>query len=284
MDKVTETKAKVSADAPVDETAPPPYTPFAGESAASSSNIPDHASLQSFEQQVPICPSISPHHPIPAKLDAYYQIKLTRTYHLGEDTNTKLFAISNYAGKGISSKSPDRPCVVIHNGADAETPALAVAGEEKGWTLQSLVSIVTLPGVVDTKPLTELMHTSILDDRETVVHRFSIEVGQPGQFRRENFEWRRMAKNEMEDYKNSWKLIRLSIDGGGSDHGSTVATAGWKSMISITKPFSFRLADVALGSQLGDRWAIMALATALRIWFMDVQGRVSSRAVAAASR
>ncbi|TQN66289.1 hypothetical protein CSHISOI_09139 [Colletotrichum shisoi] len=291
MGKPTEAGAEAAIESGIP---PPPYAPSDAATTSSSSAAQLGFSPASEESaNVPAGSSLSLlHHPIPQSLSAYMQLKLTRTIHLGDSTNHKLYALSSHfiaAGGTYDGK----PCLILHNGPDDKDAALATISEEPGWKPASTASIVTLPplnspaGAAATPQgipngVTEIMRPGIFDDEVTFGFRFSVEVEHGGGLlRREDFEWQKADKNEMADAKAVYKLVRLEsrTDQAGEARSSrdapgVVAIAGFKGSLSWKSPFRFEfLGDGATGG-LGDRWSVMALATAIRLWFLHLQGRI----------
>nr|KMM71611.1 hypothetical protein CPAG_07914 [Coccidioides posadasii RMSCC 3488] len=292
------------------DTAPPPYSPC--EPPSQPFSTCQHLSpVAHFSMNQ----SVSPYHPFPTALSAYYQWKITRVFHLGDSTNHKLYTASTHAG--ISSKGPNIPCVVLYNGPSDKDPALAVVSEQKGWNLKSPISVITLPPLTpssgpglnltidpaaqgDTSSVTEIMRASVLTDRKTVVFRFSIEVGRDG-FRRERFEWRKLKTDDPDYAKRAVKLLRFrssptsasskdgsgaaSFEGNGSDgwgdgcEVEVVAVFEWKPVWSMNKPFNIRFMGSGKTGELGDRWAVMAIITGMRIWFLDSQNRTIATSI-----
>lgn len=98
---------------------------------------------------------------------------------------------------------------------------------------------------------------------------------------REDFEWQKANENEMDGAKAVFKLVRLNSgtarsSGTANDlqDAGLVAIVGFKGTLSWNKPFRFEFVGEGATGDMGDRWAIMALTTALRIWFLHIQGRV----------
>lgn len=280
MGNPTEAEAKVLALSNVPDSAPPPYTPCAGEAASSSSKCRSSSNPPQLPYQGSITMSdLAPYTAFPSILNAYYQIKVTFTYHLGNSDDHKIYAISNHPGL---SKGGNRPYVVVHNGKSGDDPALAVVGEEKNWDGHSLTTVVSLPGI-ESGHVNELMQTIVMDDHATVVFRFWIEVNQPNTVpHREEFEWRKDNSAKMEDFKSTYQLVRL-LPGNSDleekvdrshDGFEIVAIAGWKKMWALKKPFSFRLIGKGQTGEYGDRWTIMALMTAIRLWCFSIQSRI----------
>lgn len=278
----TPEKAFASAGSGGDDT-PPAYFEAMGESAGPSaaSAQPSTSALALNNSDLPplLATCASPlYHPFPSVLTVKYQLKMTRTYHLGDDANRKMFAVSNF--EGLASRGPDRGSVVLYNGSSDKDPALAAAGEISRpavtRALNSVVNISALPGSDEAKmgkAATKGFRAGLSDDGKTVIFRFAIEVGgeKSGHLVLEEFEWRSTPKQEVhaQGYMYEFNLFRL----GSTDE--ILARASWKRFASWSKPFMFEFLGSGNEGGLGERWSVMALITGMRIWFLDQGGRAS---------
>lgn len=277
--------------------APPAYTPYdnGSPSQPSTSAVPPGPEPQRFLNPINMSPFLSPYRQFPPDMNAYLQwnMNLLRAFHIGDNSCRKLYTVSTYSG--ASSTGPGIPCLIVHNGPSEKDPALATVREEKGWNMLSRNSIITLPpdpadpGRGET---TELMVGEAPNGKPDLVFCFSVEVNAPkgaggaGGRIREDFEWRRMGQEELNGFKNGYRLFRLrpgqpsSLLGGGlsGDHvAEAVAEAMFKSATSVIKPFCMSFLGSGLDGKLGDRWEVLAIITAFRIWSLDVQNRTSLR-------
>ncbi|RYP29232.1 hypothetical protein DL767_006831 [Monosporascus sp. MG133] len=183
-----------------------------------------------------------------------------RKYVLGEHKNQPLYAVTTHAG--WSGKAD----TVLHSGPSPDAPPLATA--DGGNTAVSSVD-VDLPGAAQ---------GSSPSSRERMtptgfgyVHRkmqFEMDVGAG---RREAFEWRHSSGPEVGALGGShsgWKLVRLGGDGGEE------VVAVWASVrMNPTKKFAFQFLRSGLTGVLGERWAVMAVITALRMWGQEAKKR-----------
>ncbi|KAF4914216.1 hypothetical protein CGCVW01_v010692 [Colletotrichum viniferum] len=146
---------------------------------------------------------------------------------------------------------------------------------------------------------TETMRTSVSGERVTFL--FSTEAGEKQQ--RERFEWTRLKKGEDHEAKSDgFRLVQVSkrsgrprtsseaasesVNGGSPsflaavENHESLAPLSWSSGLSkMTHPFLLRLQTST--SSMGNRWALMVVITALRLWEMNVQGRTSKVGVLA---
>jgi hypothetical protein len=147
---------------------------------------------------------------------------------------------------------------------------------------------------------------------------FSIETGLSGGGR-EHFEWRHSSGVEVEALRgrhSGWKLVRVSVSpppsvyrmpslscpvkkhhlrhasssslggGGGmtmsSDSREIVAVWAGAGLSSMSKVLRFRFLGTGADGSLGERWAILAVASALAIWNRDRRSN-SNTAISAGS-
>jgi hypothetical protein len=223
---------------------------------------------------------------IPSSFNGYYQKKLTSTFHLGEHADQPLFAVKTHTGwSGV-------PGVVLHSGPTDKDPPLAAAGNETGLESErhkdTLVLLPPPPGAENESSYEFLRHDPSF---KTETYRFTIDVGLGGDKETlpENFEWRPSDRQEIQQlvkrnkYILGWELVRLGSrvdirDGEGSsgitpDGEEIVAVwaryAGW----SLTKAFKFQFMGSGASGELGERWAVMAVISALRIWCLEGMGQ-----------
>ncbi|KAH9999745.1 hypothetical protein F4779DRAFT_604991 [Xylariaceae sp. FL0662B] len=231
--------------------------------------------------QMPTNSMISPYRSFPSLITAYYQWKITREFHLGEDNNRRLYCVSTHAG--LTDWGPGKPGIILHNGPTGKHPMLAAAGEEPNWNSFALNSVITLPSLsrAPGQTSTEVMRASTTQN--TVRFQFSVEVGHGTYLRREDFEWR---KSKGDDDKGlveppwtcGFKLMRLSHpEKDGSEE--VLAVFAWNHGLSLT-PFRIQFRKGGLADVLGERFALMVIITALRLWGLKHQGRTSSSTVA----
>lgn len=198
----------------------------------------------------------------------------------------------------------DRPCnavvvegrlkgstMYLHKGIDSDSPILATAHGETAWTRHS---VITIPNHVNSEgpPITEQLRTHA--GWKHVSHSFNIDVSNAQcKSHQERFEWRMShgkEVKELDDWSWGWKLVRLGdkkdasshLDqrpGSGPfkrsddrEHGLTsdgreiVAVWAANSKFSKNKMGTFRFMSSGASGELGEEWAIMAVATILRLW------------------
>ncbi|KAI0142249.1 hypothetical protein GGR57DRAFT_394623 [Xylariaceae sp. FL1272] len=142
---------------------------------------------------------------------------------------------------------------------------------------------------------------------------FAIEVNDREKIRRERFEWRRVNKEKAKEPKSDdgeehfenggFKLFRLA--GTSADHQNDTAGEGsssrlasnneevgellarftYRSLLKSPKhPFDLELVGEGVKGGLGERWSLMVLVTALRLWYMHVNGKTKRSSVAATEK
>ncbi|KAK7977645.1 hypothetical protein PG996_003699 [Apiospora saccharicola] len=117
------------------------------------------------------------------------------------------------------------------------------------------------------------------------------------QWTRERFEWRKSRGNEvkqLDKINSGWKLVRIhseadgvggtrrARDAGASSDGKEVVAvfaevSGWSTSSEVVK---FRFLGSGATGEMGPRWSLMAVVTALRVW--DLQNGLSESAAATA--
>ncbi|XXG95767.1 hypothetical protein Hte_002038 [Hypoxylon texense] len=288
--------------------AAPRYTEEAlGSSSRPSEAPPDyHAAVASSAPGPGPGPGPSrlstPYRPFPPVMHARYQWRLTGTFHLcGEDDpDERLYAVATHSGlKG------DFPRVVLHNGPSDKDPFLAAACEERRvglvdrYALGSTIQLRPLAGGdPDGELVKEVMRARTVGE-SGMGYAFSIEVDHGGKLVREDFEWRKSKKGSNELLKDGgFKLLRLSSrryqessrssTASSSSHDATtedgyevVAIFKWnKTLTNMMHPFELRFVGPALSGSLGERWAVMAVITGLRLWWLHVGGRANRKTAA----
>ncbi|KAH7192513.1 uncharacterized protein B0J16DRAFT_61622 [Fusarium flagelliforme] len=283
---------------------PPPYSDAPPATSAAGNTARPFSSGPPPEALVQECASSS-YVPISQTLTANYQLAY-RTFHLGNESNNKIFATSVYAG--TTGAGPGRYSILLHNGPSAKDKTLAAAGavdksSSSALEFKTLINISPLPGqenVMMTKNAAvamENMSARVLPDGQTVAFLFSVftnhtadDVGKGKMAdvgpRREQFEWRMIPKSEIgdKDYAHEYKLFRVPVSS--TAEGSATATANepvavtsFKRLLSLSKPFKLHFLDVQTPDAPNERWRLMALITALRIWQHEQASFYSSTAM-----
>ncbi|KAI1480391.1 hypothetical protein F4774DRAFT_81909 [Daldinia eschscholtzii] len=283
----TVTIATSSSSSSSSQAPPPPFTPQA----------------QPQQRQAPPPPA-QPQIPrqFPPAFNMYAESR--RHYRIGEHQSAPLYAVS------LSPAYSSKPDVVLHSGPGENSPALA-AVERVGFDRALTVTLPPIPGVGTggggpggggvggggggggrLRRTLERVETPGFLGGEAP-YTFVVETG-PG-LRREPFEWRRSRGEAIEALggrSSGWKLVRLRTDapsglgGDGDGNGGpgpvftggatagdgkeVVAVWAWATM-SMTKKLRFRFLGSGASGVLGERWAVMAVATAL--WVFERERR-----------
>ncbi|KAJ4247718.1 hypothetical protein NW762_012926 [Fusarium torreyae] len=291
---------------PIPDEPPPSYSDIPHSTSPTApppppSNIP---ALLAPKPLVTEC-ARSPYIPLPRVLTAHYQLSY-RTFHLGNESNRKIFAVTVYAGN--TGKGPGRFSILIHNGPSGKDQVLAAAGEMlkstgSAMSFRSIINLSTVPGqdnvsVTGSETVAmEHMSARLMQDGRRVTFPFSIltsykpdahekgkqeDVGSDMQH--EQFEWRMTPKDEIADksFAHEYKLFRLSLQqvaGGSAATDEPVAVTSFKRLLNLSKPFKMQFLDPETPQAPSERWRLMALITALRIWQHEQTSFYSSNAM-----
>ncbi|KAK8084683.1 hypothetical protein PG997_005954 [Apiospora hydei] len=226
-------------------------------------------------------------------MNFYSQMNLSglKYAHLCGDTKgDRLFVFGVHTGYSGSTPLGTLPGLILHNGLSHKDPILAGACDESQWAARvyafNLKSIILLPPVEaapeSKEMVSELMTTTTNDEGV-------------------RFEWRQFKKGSQHGAdKDGFKLLSFSPnteDSGESSTGpSTTAAAvvtaksagsGALAMITwaklgskINHPLSLEFADDTVPVLFGERWTLMVVITALRLWALRVNGRGKKSTVA----
>lgn len=209
----------------------------------------------------------------PPSFDMYKDGWASKHYFLGQPRSAPLYAVSLHTGWS------GKPDIVLHSGPTEDAPPLA-SSNKNTLSRSADVTLPPLPGSV-AKATTERIEVSGGNWGGHSVLSFSVEVGDTG--RREDFEWRHSRGDDVAALggrSDGWKLVRIAADGpGGAKPGSTSSGGGARSSDGkevvavwatthrrLHKGFRFRFLGTGADGSLGERWAIMAVVSALRGW------------------
>lgn len=244
-------------------------------------------------------------------VNAYYQFRLAglkKFFICGAHEDDRICLVDVHTGYSCKPPLGSRPGVHLHRGPKADDAVFAAAGDESRFSARVYAldntSVILLPPLDDQKNnsqqlVNEPMHARSGDGREEVAAdkavRFGFSVEVDRAMHRERFEWVKIAKREEADGEDikagAYKLVRLrtwsedqaSISSLKSPGSEIVAVLTFFNVWSSLKhAFSLDLRDN--GPVLGDRWALMAVITALRLWSLRVNGRTSKTVVVAGEK
>jgi hypothetical protein len=234
---------------------------------------------------------------LPSTLNVHGQWTKWKSMNLcGANAKDRLCLIEMQTG--YSGKPPlgMRTGFLLRDGMSTKDPLLAAAGDEsQGLHAFNPDGIIFLPPLdPDSKSDrmdTELMRAEPGTNNDIAFH-FTIEIGEDE--RREEFAWRKLIRGNDQAKRNGFKLVRLtpgqqlSQPGGESSvqtssspplltgkNGETVALLGWvMAWPSLTHAFTLELVD-GLSGELGGRWTLMVIVTAIRLYTLHVKGKTS---------
>ncbi|KAI1803758.1 hypothetical protein F4811DRAFT_523452 [Daldinia bambusicola] len=273
---------------PLNDSQAPPYVAASGSSGAGA------GAIAGVSSRFPQC------------LNAYFEKKfLTKVFHLGEHAETPLYAVTMHSGWS------GKPLLEMHSGPSESDPIVATAGHESRWSSGKHTIIQVFPNPADpTGPSTSAGESSsgsgsgsgsgfgsqgagktfnMIEKHSwtRLWHELSIEVGIGKDLRVENFEWRRTRGEEVKEldkWGQGWKLVRLSgtaAAAGGqnatSDGKEVVAVWTVNSSWSMNKFCKFQFLESGATGVLGDAFALAALVSGLKIWYLEfIQTTASS--------
>ncbi|KAH8655430.1 hypothetical protein BX600DRAFT_469618 [Xylariales sp. PMI_506] len=267
MGNPQEADSRPSVEYPLDP--PPPYT------ATGAASTQEDAPPQPLSWQIPPAEK-GKHRIFPDQFSLYIGSSGMRgTYMLGEHKDQPLYAV------GISTWHQE---VRLHSKPSYDSPLLA-AIKRSGLKRSAVVTLPPVDGSGASKPTEEQTQMSGWTSGKL---QFSTEVGAGN--RREDFEWRRSHGDEvsaLNGFGYGWKLARLTPgDAGPSSSSSSSAArssdnkevvAVWNySKNSLTKAVKFQFLGSGASGQLQERFEVMAVITALRIWEEEMQEYLSS--------
>lgn len=218
---------------------------------------------------------------IPRQFPPSFNLYLTDwtalTYSIGQHQSSPLYIYAQHSG--LTSLPP----VLLHSGPSTSYPPLASA-EWEALTSSFDVDLPPHPGAQE--PVAR-EHVESLFSRSGMglgTYRFGIETGPAGDGPREEFEWRHSggdAVASLDAHYYGWKLVRLAhgppagiangdmnfVGGGFTDSEGCEVVAAWaEARGSMTKAAKFQFMGTGLTGLLGERWAIMAVITALALF------------------
>ncbi|KAI0414755.1 hypothetical protein F5X98DRAFT_239377 [Xylaria grammica] len=247
--------------------------------------------------------------PLPPVMKIYYQWNPAGLYSFhvcGTDQRDRLFAVKIHTGYSMSAPLYTNQGIYLYNGPTTKDPLLAAAGDDSGLFRSLPVnnnSQILIPSRKSNGFTTEMMRAYITQDKHAAF-RFSIEVKACKTMRRQLFEWRSINRSERGDNgaeHGGFRLFLLSSEldqdmpsGESSSQGASTSSAAapkddvvaileWRFFWTSPKhPFDLKLVSRGLSGGFGERWAIMVLITALRLWELHARGKSQKGSVAVA--
>ncbi|KAI2615236.1 hypothetical protein GGR54DRAFT_642510 [Hypoxylon sp. NC1633] len=295
-----------------EDDAPPAYTRFPEQAPDEhSSDAPSWAPAlpPRTRNEVPVPARTSfPTPPTPATPRTFpvswtlYRGSASGAYHIAADADPGSPPL--YAVTQTPSPSAGQPNLTLHSGPRAADPALATGDRHKSFA-GGVHSAITLPGsgsgISPEEPLRTVVswpHISYAFDAD-VGGGVATDPAPLGSLRRETFEWRHSAGSAVASLgaaASGWKLIRTTTDpppgigedawpfaGGGemSSDGKEIV-AVWADARRSPAPdvlMKFRFLGMGASGVLGERWATMAVMSALRMWQQGEMARRTSETI-----
>ncbi|KAH8664241.1 hypothetical protein BX600DRAFT_512296 [Xylariales sp. PMI_506] len=259
---------------------------------------------------------LTPHATFPPLMKIYYELSLSglKTFYVcGATDQERLYAIDVHTGYSMKRPLGGRAGLHLHNGVTKSAPVIAATGNtfpiETRMSLRPLESIMLIPALPSSTGA-EVFAVETLKagtrPGDGVGFKFSVEVGEGEKMHREPFEWIKIEKGQEGLEKGGFKLVRhanrspapagVSSSAGGqaassssasssssssSDEGEVVALFTWtKTLTNPMHPFWLELKGSGQSGVLGQRWALMALMTALRLWALRLEALTNTKVVA----
>ncbi|KAK4033674.1 hypothetical protein C8A01DRAFT_19413 [Parachaetomium inaequale] len=246
----------------------------------------------------------SPRHAFPPIMNAYGQWTKLKSFNLcGATEKDRLYQVSLHTGYSASAPLGTRPGVLLHNGMSSKDPVLAAAGYDSqasfySFNNQSVVLMPPLPGAAARAGdfVTEQMPAVIRGG--LLVFPFSVELDSGGKIQHEKFEWRKFKSGVDGSAKEGgFRLVRLPSSGStrlggepdtvassspaGGDDSEVVACLAWCKLFPTFKhAFTLQLLGRGQSGELGERWSLMVVITALRLWALRANHKTSKSAIA----
>ncbi|KAL2191510.1 hypothetical protein L209DRAFT_761188 [Thermothelomyces heterothallicus CBS 203.75] len=217
-------------------------------------------------------------------LDALNTFKLC-----GAAKNDLLYLVDVHHGFTPRGPLHFRPGLYLRNGTGTDAPILAAAGDEAREPLLiatfSVKSYIMLPPLdLEANPrdlVTEIMYATKTSDG-AVSFRFTIEVG-PKMKCREQFEWRKVGTG---DAHSAFILVRPdpqsaspSPTPSAQEETEILAKLLFRNVMSLNHLFTLELKRAGGSGEMGDRWTLMVVVTALRLYWLRAYGKTNKLVV-----
>lgn len=270
----------------------------------------DSGVRKAFSSRMPTAAAFLGYRPFPSVMNLYGNsssgvIGALTTYKLcGADKNEFLYIVEVHHGFTPRGPLNFRPGFYLRNGTGTEAPILAAAGDEEREPLLmstfNVKSLIMVPPPLDEDDVefnlnprdlvTEIMYATTTSDG-SVLFRFSVEVG-PNMKIREEFEWRKTRKGDTNTQHSRFILIRLpplssiSFSSPSPSSSSTaqkesdiLADLTFRNAMTLHHLFTLELKGAACSGEMGDRWTLIVVATALRLYWLRSYGKTNKAIV-----
>jgi hypothetical protein len=232
-------------------------------------------------------------------MNAYAQWGQFKSFNIcGATEEDRLYLVEVHTGYSASGPLGRRPGVLLHNGTSKKDPILAAAGDESQFAARAYSfnneSIILMPPLRGSTAaqtgdfVTERMRASVSSGQ--VTFDFDIEVGSGDKLRQERFQWRKIKKGTDGSAKEGGFTLVAANSGAPSTpssssstnaDGHVVALLMWRKLFPTFKhAFTLELFGRGLSGELGERWRLMVVMTALRLWTIRVKGKTTKGLIA----
>ena len=264
----------------------------------------------------------SQRHPFPAVMNFYSHWGQFKTGDLcGATEADRLYLVEVHTGYSGSGPLGTKPGLLLHNGMSKTDPILAAAGATSQWGARvysfTNESIILMPLVGHTEDFVQERMRASTGAAKQVTFFFSIEVNHRvdsgrQEVRRERFEWRKVEKGTDDTAKEGgFKLVTAassaangkpsanmscpSSSSAASSPSSPAATDNhdvlafliWGKSSFMAKSqqiLALKLLGRGQSGELGERWTLMVVMTALQLWSLRLKGNTAKSFVAAGER
>ncbi|KAL6856831.1 hypothetical protein J3F83DRAFT_763817 [Trichoderma novae-zelandiae] len=211
----------------------------------------------------------------------------SRNFTICDSISNEAIYLAKFHPFGLYCTKPlgARAGFILHNGVSSNDVVLAAAGDitvfeqrANPFSNKSHILLPPLPKNDKTQAsqqptVMETMTGKLVAEKGTVF-RFSVETGRAMQ--RQNFEWRRFARDD------SWELVRYSSSSRKVlPKGEIVAILSWAPVLlaSAFDPFNaqavgtLQLLNSLESYALGERCTLAVVISALRLWHLRIRGK-----------
>ncbi|KAK4140618.1 uncharacterized protein C8A04DRAFT_14786 [Dichotomopilus funicola] len=217
----------------------------------------------------------------PPVMNGYGQWGKQRGFNLcGETEKDRLHHVAMHSGYGRSEPLGSRPGVVLHQGMDTKTPILAAAGYDSQFSARLYSfnqTVVLMPSLLPAAERTSEFDTEQMPATvrgEQVVFSFFIEVDHGKERQRQKFEWRKFEKGKIAAAtEGGFELVRVLSPG--SSRAGQEPGASSASLSSTSEEED---------EELGERWALMVVITAIRLWILRLHGKTKKGVIVAGQK
>jgi hypothetical protein len=209
----------------------------------------------------------------PPSFNFYFHMKHS---YIGTSADTPCNGVRLHSGM---TKNPE---VVLLDGTKDSDSMLAGVKHKSKMSLSGHFTMILPAHLGDLSRTMEVeLHRQSNGWKNSSSYVFSLEVGQGGNLQTEQFEWRNTRGDAAKELSGSsaghgGKLVRLG-SGGNNHDGEVVALWAWNLQgKSMTKTMKFEFQGSALAGQLGERFEIAAVVSALRLWYQQYMSKTTS--------